>query len=71
MPHAFRLSPAREQRISGGQEFKIVKADASQARWARILHYQKIPGAAASVARPREVQRMDYHQLRCTACLLG
>jgi hypothetical protein len=50
MSRAFRLSSAREQRISGGQEFKIVETDAPQARWTRILHYQKITGAAASVA---------------------
>ena len=53
MSRAFRLSSAREQRISGRQEFKIVETDAPQAHWARILHHQKITCAAASVARRR------------------
>jgi hypothetical protein len=70
MSRALRLSPARKQRIPGGQEFKIAETDTPQARWARILHYQKIPGAAASMARPHGVQWLNYHKFRCTTCLL-
>src|ERR1700680_2436505 len=64
---AFRLHPAREQRISGGEELEIVETDAPQARRPRTLHQEKITGAAAPVARPRIVQWLDHHQLRRTA----
>src|SRR5215510_5801946 len=67
---AFRLDPAREQRISGGQKLEIVETDAPQARRARILHHEKISGATAPVACPRGVQWANHHQFRCTARLL-
>ena len=70
MSGAFRLDAAREQRISGNEELEIVEADAPQARRAGILHDEKIAGAAAPVARPSGVQRLDHHEFRCTARLL-
>src|SRR5713226_9758017 len=59
VPWAFRLGSTREQRIPGGQIFKIVETRTSQARRARIFHDEKTTAAAAPVTRPRIMQRFD------------
>jgi hypothetical protein len=43
MSRAFRLDPAREQRISRAQELKIVETDAAQARRAGISIMRRSP----------------------------
>src|SRR5713226_1710113 len=63
VPWAFRLGSTREQRIPGGQIFKIVETRTSQARRARIFHDEKSTAAAAPVTRPRIMQRFDHYQL--------
>src|SRR5229473_1902298 len=70
MSRALRLGPAREQRVSGGEELEIVETDAAQARRPGFFHDEKIAGAAAAVAGPLGVQRQDHHQVRRTARLL-
>jgi hypothetical protein len=60
VPGAFRLDPAREQRVPGRQEFEIFETRASQARRAGTFHDEKIARSAAAVAFP-VVQRLDHH----------
>ncbi len=67
VPSAFRLDPAREQRIPCRQEFKIVETCASQARRAGAFHDEKITRSAAAVAFPGIIQRLDHHKLGRTA----
>ena len=67
---AFRLDAAREQSVSGRKELQIRKTAASQAGRAGILHDEEVPAAAAAVAFPLRVQRLDHYQLRCAARLL-
>src|SRR5262249_2760636 len=42
VPWTFRLGSTREQRISGGQEFKITETGVSRACRARIFYDEKI-----------------------------
>lgn|SRR5579883_494875 len=67
VPWAFRLGLTREQRIPGGQEFKIAETGASQACRPGILHDKQIAAAAAPVTLPGITQRLDYDQLGRTA----
>jgi hypothetical protein len=63
VPGAYRLDPAREQRIPGRQKFKIVETRASQARRAGTFHDEKITRSAAAVAFPGIVQWLDHQKL--------
>jgi hypothetical protein len=58
VPWTFRLGSTREQRISGGQEFKITETGVSQACGARIFHDEKITRTATSVTLPGIIQRL-------------
>src|SRR5262249_33813068 len=60
---ALGLGPAREQGIARSQELEVAEPDAAQAGRPRLLHHEKIAGAAAAVARPVAVQRLDDHKL--------
>ena len=66
---AFRFRAPREQGIARRQIREILEANAAQARRAGGLHHQQIPGAAAPMAYPLRVQRLDHHQFRGAACL--
>jgi hypothetical protein len=70
VPWTFRLGSTREQRISGGQEFKITETGVSQAYRARIFHDENITRTATSVTLPGIIQRLDHYQLGRTACPL-
>jgi hypothetical protein len=67
---AICLDAAREQSAPRRKELQIRKTAASQAGRAGIFHDEEVPAAAAAVAFPVRVQRLDHYQLWCAARLL-
>lgn len=58
---AFRFRTAREQGIARRQKREIIKTRTAQARRPRSLHHQKFARAAAAMACPLGIQRLDDH----------
>jgi hypothetical protein len=59
MSGAFRLDPARKQRISGGEELEIAETDAAQARRTLYIRYTLDANDFETYARalPKPVER--------------
>jgi hypothetical protein len=70
VPWTFRLGSTREQRISGGQEFKITETGVSRACRARIFHVRWVDASGKGYALPEIFLRNFPVPIRCSRSIL-